>query len=298
MLGLPETTKACLFDLDGVLTDTAVLHTAAWKTMFDPFLASRGEAPFDPVKDYGQYVDGRKREDGVRTFLISRGIALPEGGPDDPPQAETVHGLAARKNTLLLELISERGVKVFPGSVEYVRAVRAAGMHTAVVSSSANTVQVLQAAGISGLFDARIDGVVARKRRLPGKPEPDTFLAGAAAVDVPAGFCAVFEDALAGVEAGRAGRFGTVVGVDRIQDGFHGPALKAHGADLVVNDLAELLERLWPFPTRWIPGRSGRPRWTSTGSRRPSPSSPFPTGTSGCAAIWTRGSRTGCPAPI
>jgi len=244
MLGLPATTKACLFDLDGVLTDTAVLHNAAWKRMFDAFLAARGEQPFDPVKDYQEYVDGRKREDGVRAFLSSRGIALPEGSPDDPPEAETVHGLAARKNGLLQELIAERGVRVFPGSVDYVRAARAAGLHTAVVSSSANTVQILQAAGIGGLFDARIDGVVAAERGLPGKPEPDTFLAGAAAVDVPAGLCAVFEDAIAGVEAGRAGRFGTVVGVDRVRDGFHGPALKAHGADVVVNDLSELLEQL------------------------------------------------------
>ncbi|WP_106400003.1 HAD family hydrolase [Actinocorallia populi] len=243
MLGLPETTKACLFDLDGVLTDTAVVHNTAWKTMFDAFLAARGQPPFDPVEDYQQYVDGRRREDGVRTFLISRGIGLPEGSPDDPPQADTVYGLAARKNVLLLELIARNGVQVFPGSVDYVRAVRSAGLRTAVVSSSANTVQVLQSAGISGLFDARIDGVVAARRRLPGKPEPDTFLAGAAAVDVPAGLCAVFEDALAGVEAGRAGRFGTVVGVDRVRDGFHGPALKAHGADVVVADLSELLEQ-------------------------------------------------------
>lgn len=243
MLGLPETTKACLFDLDGVLTDTAVLHNAAWKTMFDAFLTARGQAPFDPVKDYQQYVDGRRREDGVRTFLISRGIALPEGSPGDPPEADTVYGLASRKNALLLDLIARKGVQVFPGSVDYVRKARAAGLRTAVVSSSANTVEVLQSAGISGLFDARIDGVVAAKRRLPGKPEPDTFLAGAAAVDVPAGLCAVFEDALAGVEAGRAGRFGTVVGVDRVRDGFHAPALKAHGADIVVTDLADLLER-------------------------------------------------------
>ncbi len=243
MLGLPESAKACLFDLDGVLTDTAVLHNEAWKAMFDVFLAARGLEPFDPVKDYQEYVDGRKREDGVRGFLASRGISLPEGGPDDPPDAETVRGLADRKNALLLDLISRQGVKVFPGSVRYLRAVRAAGLLTAVVSSSANTVQVLQAAGISGLFDARIDGLVAKRRGLPGKPEPDTFLAGAAAVDVPAGLCAVFEDALSGVEAGRAGRFGTVVGVDRIRDGLHGPALLAHGADLVVNDLSELLER-------------------------------------------------------
>ena len=141
MLGLPETTKACLFDLDGVLTDTAVLHNTAWKTMFDAFLAARGEPPFDPVKDYPRYVDGRPREDGVRTFLGSRGISLPEGAPDDPPQADTVHGLAARKNALVLDLIARKGVQVFSGSVDYVRAARAAGLRTAVVSSSANTVQ-------------------------------------------------------------------------------------------------------------------------------------------------------------
>jgi beta-phosphoglucomutase family hydrolase len=247
MLGLPENTLACLFDLDGVLTNTAVVHAAAWKEMFDGFLRARaldsGEAfvPFDAVADYGEYVDGKRREDGIRSFLAARGITLPEGAPDDPPGTPTVLSLADRKNALVLKLLDERGVEVFEGSVEYARAARAAGLRLAVVSSSANTAQVLEITGLAGLFDARIDGVVAAARHLPGKPAPDTFLAGAAAVGVAPERAAVFEDALAGVEAGRAGGFALVVGVDRVGDGVHGPALRDHGAGVVVRDLAELL---------------------------------------------------------
>ncbi|GAA3939934.1 beta-phosphoglucomutase family hydrolase [Actinomadura viridis] len=247
MLGLPEEAAACLFDLDGVLTRTAAVHAAAWKEMFDAFLRERAErtgepfVPFDPVKDYGAYVDGKRREDGTRSFLESRGIALPDGTPGDPPEAETVHGLGRRKNALVLKFIEERGVETFEGSIDYVRRARAAGLKTAVVSSSANTLQVLKSVGITDLFDARIDGVVAAERGLPGKPAPDTFVAGAREVGVEPARAVVFEDALAGVEAGRAGGFAYVVGVNRV-DGEHAAALAEHGADVVVDDLSELLE--------------------------------------------------------
>ncbi|MFF5257702.1 beta-phosphoglucomutase family hydrolase [Actinomadura viridis] len=247
MLGLPEEAAACLFDLDGVLTRTAAVHAAAWKEMFDAFLRERAErtgepfVPFDPVKDYGAYVDGKRREDGTRSFLESRGITLPDGAPGDPPEAETVHGLGRRKNALVLKFIEERGVETFEGSIDYVRRARAAGLKTAVVSSSANTVQVLKSVGITDLFDARIDGVVAAERDLPGKPAPDTFVAGAREVGVEPARAVVFEDALAGVEAGRAGGFAYVVGVNRM-DGEHAAALAEHGADVVVGDLSELLE--------------------------------------------------------
>ncbi|WP_242888021.1 HAD family hydrolase [Actinomadura litoris] len=247
MLGLPDGAQACLFDLDGVLTRTAAVHAAAWKEMFDGFLRAHAErtggtfVPFDPVKDYGAYVDGKKREDGTRSFLTSRGIALPEGSPDDPPERESVRGLGNRKNALVLQIIKERGVEVFDGSVGYVRAAREAGLRTAVVSSSANTAQVLETVGITDLFDARVDGVTAAERNLPGKPAPDMFLEGAREVGVPAERAVVFEDALAGVEAGRAGGFAYVVGVNRVDPG-HAADLREHGADVVVDDLSELLE--------------------------------------------------------
>ena len=237
--------KACLFDMDGVLTSTATLHAAAWKQMFDEYLQQRatqsGEpfVPFDTHDDYRQYVDGRARADGTRTFLASRGIELPEGDPDDPPAATTVNGLSNRKNELVLAKIAEGKVEVYPGSVRYVEAVRAAGMPTAVVSASANTAQVLEVAGIAHLFDARVDGVVARERGLASKPAPDGFLAGAEAVGATAATSVVFEDALAGVEAGRNGHFAFVVGVDRVGQADD---LRTHGADIVVTDLAELLD--------------------------------------------------------
>ena len=246
MLGLPDGIRGCLFDLDGVLTQTSKVHDAAWKQMFDQFLRERADQagqpfrPFDPVKDYEEYVDGKPRADGTRSFLASRGIELPEGDPDDPPDAQTVNGLGNRKNVLLLEMIRTQGVEPYEGSVRYVRAARDAGLRRAVVSSSANAHDVLVAAGIDDLFEARIDGIVARREQLRGKPAPDTFLAGAKALGLTAAEAVVFEDALAGVEAGRAGRFGYVVGVDRVGQA---EALKAHGADIVVEDLAELLDR-------------------------------------------------------
>ncbi|MDH2388877.1 beta-phosphoglucomutase family hydrolase [Streptomyces sp. HNM0663] len=246
MLGLPDHVRTCLFDLDGVLTRTAVVHAAAWKEMFDAYLRERADregavfTPFDAVHDYDAYVDGRPRADGVRTFLASRGIELPEGEPDDPPEAETVTGLGSRKNALVLRKIREEGVAAYDGSVAYVRAVRDAGLRRAVVSSSANCRDVLAAAGIEDLFDERIDGVVAREQRLRGKPAPDTYLAAARALDAEPGAAAVFEDALAGVAAGRAGGFGLVVGVDRTGQADE---LRAHGADVVVRDLAELMEQ-------------------------------------------------------
>ncbi|MET9295526.1 beta-phosphoglucomutase family hydrolase [Streptomyces sp. NPDC003077] len=241
-LGLPDGMRACLFDLDGVLTKTAVVHTAAWKETFDAFLRRREGAdftPFDPVTDYDEYVDGRPRADGVRTFLASRGIHLPEGTPDDPPDRETVHGLGNRKNVLLLQKIREDGVEAYDGSRRYLAAVRAAGLDTAVVSSSANCREVLASVGMEHLFDVRIDGIVAASRALPGKPRPDTFLEAAKELGVPAAQAVVYEDALAGMDAGRAGNFGYVVGVDRVGQA---EALRRHGADTVVQDLAELLE--------------------------------------------------------
>jgi beta-phosphoglucomutase family hydrolase len=246
VLGLPDGIRGCLFDLDGVLTQTAKVHDAAWKQMFDDFLRERASqsgqpfTPFDPVKDYDEYVDGKPRADGTRSFLESRGIELPEGSPDDPADAETINGLGNRKNVILLEMIRTQGVEAYEGSVRYVRAAREAGLRRAVVSSSANCHDVLVAAGIDDLFEARIDGVTARKEHLRGKPAPDTFLAGAKALGLEPSAAAVFEDALAGVEAGRAGRFGYVVGVDRVGQA---DALKAHGADVVVTDLADLLDR-------------------------------------------------------
>jgi beta-phosphoglucomutase family hydrolase len=245
VLGLPASVGACLFDLDGVLTKTAKVHAAAWKEMFDQYLRARaaqtGEdfVPFDQAEDYDTYVDGKPRYDGVRSFLASRGIELPEGEPSDPASAETVCGLGNRKNEIVLRMIREQGVEAYEGSRRYLEAARDAGLQRAVVSSSTNAHDVLVAAGIEGLFDARIDGVVAEREHLKGKPAPDTYLAGARALDVSPDDAAVFEDALAGVEAGRAGGFASVVGVDRVG---HAEALREHGATIVVRDLAELLE--------------------------------------------------------
>jgi beta-phosphoglucomutase family hydrolase len=243
-LGLPDGMRACLFDVDGVLTDTATVHAAAWKEMFDAFLRTRADrsgAPFvafDEVADYDRFVDGRPRADGTRSFLESRGIALPDGGSDDPPGAATIHGLGTAKNDIVLRKLRQEGVEAFPGSVRFVEAVRAAGLRRAVVSSSANCAAVLEAAGMAALFDVRVDGTTVERDHLAGKPAPDTFLAAARALGVAPAQAAVFEDALSGVEAGRAGRFGYVVGVDRVGQA---EALLAHGADVVVTDLAELL---------------------------------------------------------
>lgn len=237
---VPEGITALLFDLDGVLTKTAKVHAAAWKELFDEVVRSHGDSrPFSP-DDYAARVDGRLRQDGVRAFLASRGITLPEGTPDDPPDAETVHGLGNRKNVRLLELLARDGVERYEGSVRFLDAARAAGYPTAVVSASRNCRQVLEAAGLADRFDARIDGEVAAERGLPGKPAPDTFLAAAEALGVTPSAAAVIEDAVAGVEAGRAGGFGWIVGVDRVGPA-QAEALRTHGADIVVEDLGELL---------------------------------------------------------
>jgi beta-phosphoglucomutase family hydrolase len=245
-LGMPDGIRAFLFDLDGVLTQTAKVHAAAWKQMFDEFLRKRADetgeefVPFDATDDYDRYVDGMPRYDGVRTFLKSRGIDLPEGTPDDAPTADTVHGLGNRKNDLVLALIRDQGVEPYEGSVRYVRAVRDAGLGRAVVSSSANAREVLEAAKIDDLFDVVVDGIAAQSEHLKGKPAPDTFEAGAKKLGVEPSDAAVFEDALAGVAAGRAGEFGFVIGVDRTGQA---DALREHGADVVVTDLAQLLDR-------------------------------------------------------
>jgi beta-phosphoglucomutase family hydrolase len=234
VLGLPDDVRACLFDLDGVLTSTAVVHAAAWKQMFDGYLRRRSDqtgepfVPFEIGSDYVAYVDGKPRNDGTRDFLTSRGVVLSE--------AEVVE-LGRVKNELVLRLIREGGVQAYPGSVDYLRRCREAGLARVVVSSSTNCRDVLEAAGVIDLVDGYIDGIVAEQRRLRGKPAPDTFLAGAALAGVTPDQAAVFEDALAGVEAGRAGAFRHVVGVDRVG---HAEALLAHGADVVVRDLSEL----------------------------------------------------------
>lgn len=230
MLGLPEGIRAALFDLDGVLTQTAKLHAQAWKQMFDEYLAEVSQPPFALPEDYERYVDGKQRLDGVRSFLQSRDIE---------PEPVLVERLGTRKNELVLDLIRRQGVEPYEGSIRYVEAARDAGLRRAVVSSSANTREVLESTGMLDLFEAIVDGVVAAREGLNGKPAPDTFVAGARELGVEPAEAAVFEDALAGVEAGKAGAFGYVVGVDRTG---HGDELRERGADVVVEDLAELLE--------------------------------------------------------
>ena len=245
MLGLPDGVRACLFDLDGVLTETAKVHAAAWKEMFDGYLRERaahsGEefVAFDPVGDYDEYVDGKPRYEGVSSFLDSRGIDLPQGEESDAADVKTIDGLGNRKNEIVLRMIKDDGVTAYVGSVRYVRAARERGLACAVVSSSTNCRDVLLAAGIEDLFEERIDGVVAEREHLQGKPAADTFLAGARVLGVEPGQAVVFEDALVGVQAGRAGGFVCVVGVDRVGQA---DALREHGADIVVGDLAELLD--------------------------------------------------------
>lgn len=242
-MGALDGYSAVLFDLDGVLTSTAAQHFAAWKETFDDFLRRRAQeqgtafVPFEQ-EDYLRSVDGMPRFDGVRTLLAARGVQLAEGDLDDPPDAVTVHGLGNRKNELVNAIIATEGVEVYDGSVALVRQLRAVGVDTAVVSSSRNCLAVLTAAGIVDLFDARVDGEVAAELGLPGKPAPDTFLEAARRLRVEPGKAVVVEDALSGVEAGRAGGFGLVVGVDRAGQA---EALRGAGADLVVTDLAELL---------------------------------------------------------
>jgi beta-phosphoglucomutase family hydrolase len=253
VLGLPDGVTACLFDLDGVLTDTAAVHEAAWKRTFDEVLRERAEAqgePFRPFEssDYLDYVDGKPRADGVRDFLASRGITPPEGSPDDPPGTETINAVGNRKNQELLRRIHGDGVEVFDGSRRYLEAARDAGLRRAVVSSSANTKDVLEVTGLSGLIELRVDGVTIREEGLAGKPKPDTFLTAAERLGVTPDAAAVFEDAISGVQAGRAGGFAAVIGVDRAGQA---DALQANGASVVVRDLAELLDA--------APGTGGAP---------------------------------------
>jgi beta-phosphoglucomutase family hydrolase len=244
VLGLPDQITACLFDMDGVITQTAKVHDAAWKEMFDEFLQDWSKehnekfVPFDPVHDYDEYVDGKPRLEGTSSFLESRGIKLPDGEESDKPGTSTIWGLGNKKNALVQTVIERDGVQPYEGSVRYVTAARAAGLRTAIVSSSANTVAVLKAAGVAGLFEVRVDHQVAEEHKLQGKPAPDTFLEAAKMLGVPAANAVVYEDALAGVAAGKAGHFGFVVGVDRVGQADQ---LHAHGADVVVKDLAELL---------------------------------------------------------
>ncbi|MDR7288966.1 beta-phosphoglucomutase family hydrolase [Mycolicibacterium senegalense] len=244
VLGLPEQITACLFDLDGVLTDTASVHKKAWKAMFDEYLKSRAErtgepfTAFDIDVDYLTYVDGKRRQDGVRSFLASRGIEVPEGTPDDPADAETIEGLGTRKNAMFHKTLEKDGVEVFEGSRRYLQAVTEAGLRRAVVSSSANTEEVLRITGLDTFIEQRVDGVTMRDENIPGKPAPDSFLRAAELLDVSPAQAAVFEDALAGVAAGRAGKFGFVVGVDRVGQAGQ---LRRDGADVVVTDLAELM---------------------------------------------------------
>ncbi len=236
---------AVLFDLDGVLTATASVHAISWKRMFDDYLKNRAlqrnesYRPFDLETDYKRYVDGKLRYDGVKSFLESRGVHLPQGTPDDPPGSETVCALGNAKNALVQQVLETQGVGVFEGSLRLLRQVRAAGLKTAVVSASKNCAAVLRAAGIEELFEARVDGIEAGRLGLAGKPAPDTFLRAAEVLGVEPARAVVVEDAVSGVQAGRAGHFGLVIGVDR-----HGDpeALRTNGADLVVADLAELLD--------------------------------------------------------
>ncbi|MFQ5935032.1 MAG: HAD family hydrolase [Acidiferrobacterales bacterium] len=240
----PDRFDAVLFDLDGVLTDTARVHAACWKKMFDQFLQAwakeKNEAfhAFDIADDYKQYVDGKPRYDGVRSFLESRGIKLSYGDPHDAPDAETICGLGNRKNAMLNEVLEAEGVDVYQGSVDLVHRLHGQGIRTAVVSSSKNCEAILRAAGIADLFEVRVDGVVAAELKLAGKPTPDTYLKAVEQLGVSPKRAVVVEDAISGVEAGRRGHFGLVVGVDREGDA---DALKKHGADVVVNDLSEML---------------------------------------------------------
>jgi beta-phosphoglucomutase family hydrolase len=236
---------AVLFDLDGVITNTAKIHAACWKKMFDEFLqqraTQRGEAfkPFDLVTDYRLHVDGKPRYDGVRDFLTSRGMQLPEGNPDNPPQAETVCGLGNRKNRLVTKAIEDMGVQAYEGSVRFVRQLRRDGFKIAIVSSSENCAAILKAANLDDLFEVRVDGAMVEAEQLAGKPAPDTFLIGARLLGVEPARTVVVEDAISGVQAGLSGDFGLVIGVARKGDAEE---LRRHGAHLVVNDLDELVD--------------------------------------------------------
>jgi beta-phosphoglucomutase family hydrolase len=234
---------AWLFDLDGIITDTASVHANAWKKMFDEYLeevATREGAPFEPFEldpDYVSYVDGMPRYNGVDSFLRSRGIVLEWGNPSDPPEKETVCGLGNRKNDMFNKVLKAQGAEVFESSVNMVRALKAKGKRVAVVTSSKNCDTVLAVAGLTDLFEAKVDGNVAVERKLAGKPDPHTYEEAARMLDSTPARSVVFEDAISGVQAGKAGGFGLVIGVARHDDP---DALKANGADIVVRDLAEL----------------------------------------------------------
>ena len=244
-----ERFDAVLFDLDGVLTATAKVHASCWKKMFDAFLLGRAAEegkpfrPFDIAEDYGKYVDGKPRFDGVMSFLKTRGMELPYGVPDSPPTEDTVCGLGNRKDALVDAVLEAEGVEVYDGTMQWLRDIRRLGMKTAVVSSSKNCRAVLHAAGIEDLFEGRLDGEVAERLELPGKPAPDTYLRAAADLGVHPKRSVVVEDAISGVQAGRAGGFGLVIGVARHSDR---EALSRNGADIVVNDLGELSVRIDP----------------------------------------------------
>jgi beta-phosphoglucomutase family hydrolase len=236
---------AVLLDLDGVITNTASIHAACWKQMFDEYLqmraTQRGEAsrPFEIDTDYRLYVDGKPRFDGARDFLTSRGIKLPEGSPHDPPHAETVSGLANRKDGLVNKIIADKGVEVYEGSVKFLRQIRNQGFKIAVVTSSEHCETILRAAKLDAFFDMRVDGNMVLAPHLAGKPAPDTFLMAAKLLGVESARAVVIEDAISGVEAGLAGRFGLMIGVARKGNAEE---LRRHGAHLVVNDLSELVD--------------------------------------------------------
>jgi alpha,alpha-trehalase len=233
---------AFVFDMDGVVTQTASVHQAAWKSLFDDYLKQRAAAGGDKFReftpaDYLRYVDGKPRYDGVRDFLASRGITLPWGAEDDPPEAETVCGLGNRKNALFQKELHDHGVQVFQSTVALIRELHTAGLRTAIISASKNASQVLQAGGVQDLFEAQVDGQVAEERHLPGKPDPAVFLEAARQLGAQPRRAVVVEDAVAGVKAGRAGGFGLVIGIDR---GGNAEGLRQNGADVVVKDLAEV----------------------------------------------------------
>ncbi len=242
----PANFDAVLFDLDGVLTATAKVHAASWKKTFDEYLKQRADKnnepfkPFDLDQDYSLYVDGKPRYEGVKSFLESRDIHLPYGDPSDPPDRETICGIGNRKEELVLKTLKNEGVEVYDGSVAWVKQLRQAGIKIAVVSSSKNCQAVLQAGGIEDLFDDRVDGHTVEDQKLPGKPAPDTFLKAAEFLGAPPKRAVVVEDAISGVQAGRNGKFGLVIGVNR-KDQSHADGLRENGADIVVNDLREML---------------------------------------------------------
>jgi beta-phosphoglucomutase family hydrolase len=242
-----ESLAAVIFDLDGVVTNTAAVHARAWKRLFDDYLRKRADQnggafePFEIGSDYPRYVDGKRREDGVRSFLASRDIKLPDGDADDPPTAETVRGLGKLKDGYFLKDLETNGVEIYPSTVKLIERLKDNDVLVALVSASRNVKSVLAGAGLSDLFEVKVDGLVADEMKLPGKPEPDTFLEAAKRLGVEASQASIVEDALSGVEAGRSGGFGLVIGVDRTGQA---DALREHGADVVVKDLGDLPEEV------------------------------------------------------